>query len=143
MPLNPHVEALLQFMADQPQIDFDSGSIAPRGVRLPYDQSLICSCESRRKLQYGHPDVKLPSNLERTGPGCGRLGIFLRSQVLVWRNASTLFYSRWLAGLIGTPYTRPFMPQSRDAQSSVECGSFGCVPFGAGTSLSANSQRLL
>jgi acetyl esterase len=39
MPLNSQVEALLQFMADQPQLDFDQSS--PADVRAAYDQSVM------------------------------------------------------------------------------------------------------
>ena len=39
MPLNSQVEALLQFMADQPLLDFDQSS--PADVRAAYDQSVM------------------------------------------------------------------------------------------------------
>lgn len=41
MPLNPHVEALLQFMAQMPQIDFASAT--PSQVRAAFDQPMPIS----------------------------------------------------------------------------------------------------
>ncbi len=93
MPLNPHVEALLQFMADQPQIDFDSAS--PGEVRAAYDQSLMLG---------EPPKVAMVTDVKLTLEGRTLDGRLYMPEGAGERPPLTLFYhgGGWVIGTLDT-----------------------------------------
>lgn len=87
MPLNPHVEALLQFMADQPQIDFDLAS--PGEVRAAYDQSVMLG---------EPPKVAMVTDVKLTLEGRTLDGRLYIPEGAGRKTASDFILSRWWLG---------------------------------------------